>query len=161
MLVDQLVGSLGIEGVGRRMVKVLVDAGYDDLNKLALTTVPELARVEGFGLVRAQAFRDGFDTRKSLILDILAAGVKIVKPEVKAPTSNQLVGQSFCFTGFRDKGLEEAIQMKGGEIKSGVGKGLTFLVCKSLDSGSSKAEKARSLGTKVISGDDLRKMLTE
>jgi DNA ligase (NAD+) len=143
-----IVGSLGINGVGRSMVKLLTDAGWD-LNQMAFATVGDIASIPGFGIERARAFREGFDARVPLIQEILAAGVKIKmdKPEV---TGSSLVGVAVCMTGFRDAQMELEIQANGGLVKSGVAKGLTYLVTKDPSSTSGKAQKARELGVKIV-----------
>lgn len=149
------VGSLGIDLCGRRMVEMLVAAGFDTLKKLDAATVAELSAVAGFGTTKAEAFEKGFSAKKEVMLDLLAAGVQIKEPEVKKPKGSKMKGVSVCFTGVRDAALEAAILEQGGEIKSGVSKGLSILVCKDPSSSSSKSQKARELGTKVVSLQDM------
>lgn len=155
MTLDIFVGSLGIDLIGQRMVEMLVDAGFDSLEKLDAAVVGELAAVPGFGSTKAEAFKKGFEAKKEIMMDLLAAGVTIKKPEVKAPTGSKMKGISVCFTGVRDSALEAEIIAQGGEIKSGVSRGLTILVCKDTGSGSAKAQKARELGTEVVSLQDM------
>ena len=61
---------------------------------------------------------------------------------------------SVCFTGKLDTMSRSEASKKaeaaGFEVKGGVTKGLTFLVSNNIESGSSKARKAKELGTKVI-----------
>lgn len=155
MPLETLVGSLGIDLCGRRMVEMLVSAGFDSLAKLDSATVNDLAGVAGFGLTKAVAFKKGFNEKKPVIFDLLAAGVKLKQPEVKKLAGSKMRGVSVCFTGVRDAALEAEILAQGGEIKSGVSRGLTLLVCKDPSSTSSKAQKARELGTKVVSLQDM------
>ena len=151
MPVEVFVGSLGIDLCGRSMVKVLVDAGFDNLEKLSDVSFVTLSGVPGFGATKALAFRKGFDAKKEIMMDLLAAGVTIKAQEAKAASGTRLKGVSVCFTGVRDSALEDAIRAEGGEIKSGVSKGLTILVCKDPGSTSAKSQKALELGTKVLS----------
>ena len=155
MPLETFVGSLGIDLIGRRMVQMLVEAGFDSLAKLDSATVNDLASVDGFGMTKAVAFKKGFEQKKEVMLDLLAAGVTIKKPEVKKPSGSKMKGISVCFTGVRDAALEAAIVAQGGEIKSGVSKGLSVLVCKDPGSSSAKAQKARELGTEVVSLQDM------
>jgi DNA ligase (NAD+) len=155
MPLETLVGSLGIDLCGRRMVEMLVKAGFDSLEKLDSATVNDLSMVDGFGLTKAVAFKKGFNAKKPVILDLLAAGVTIKQPQVKKLTGSKMRGVSVCFTGVRDAALEAEIIAQGGEIKSGVSRGLSILVCKDTGSGSSKATKARELGTEVVSLQDM------
>lgn len=158
---DTFVGSLGINLCGRRMVGMLVEGGFDTLSKLASASEGQLAAVPGFGTKRAQEFKAGFEARKNQMVDLLAAGVtvKAPAPVVATPTTGGLVGSSFCFTGVRDAALEAEIQKKGGAVKSGVSRGLKYLVCKDPNSGSSKMVKARSLGVMVVSLEEARSLV--
>ena len=155
LTLDYLVGSLGIPLVGRKMALLLIQAGFDDLDKMSQAKVTELAAVEGFGQTKAEAFRQGFDDRKRLILDILAAGVTIKIPEVIQQTSSSMVGEAVCMTGFRDAAMEDAIKAAGGSIASGVSKNTTILVCKDKTSTSGKAQKARDLGLTLLEPADM------
>lgn len=56
-----------------------------------------------------------------------------------------------CFTGFRDSKLEEKIKSLGGIIHKTVTKQTSLVVSSSMDSGSSKEEKALELGIPVVS----------
>jgi len=64
-------------------------------------------------------------------------------------------GQSFVFSGFRDKTLEQALQAKGHEVKTSVSKKVNFLVVKILEETSAKITKARELGINIISRDQV------
>lgn len=73
--------------------------------------------------------------------------------------SSALEGRTVCMTGFRDRGMEEAVVAAGGMVASGVSKHLGFLVAADPDSGSGKASKARSYGVPVIGIDEMNEML--
>lgn len=149
-----LVGSLGIPLMGRSMVKVLVDASFDTLDKLQSATVPAIAAVPGMGQGRAQAFVAGIAAAEVLIARLLAAGVTI-----KAQAVGSMSGKSVCYTGVRCAEQEEAIEAAGGSIKGSVGKGLHFLVAKSKDTSSGKGQKAAALGVEVVTLDEMWKLL--
>lgn len=153
--IHQFVGALGIDMWGQSMVKFIVSAGIDTLEKMEDASVGDIARVPGVGETKAVAFVEGFRRQKKLIDDIIGAGVKI-----KAPvTGGKLSGVSFCFTGIRDKAFAAAIEDAGGQVKGSVGKGLTYLVAKDPKSTSGKAKKARDLGVKVISLEEAKALL--
>jgi len=130
--IADFVGSLGIDLWGRSMVKFIVDAGYDTLEKMEDATVAQIASVSGVGETKAVAFVDGFKRCGKLIDDLLEAGVTVKKPVVGGKLSG---------------------------MKSGVGKNLTYLIAKDPKSTSGKAEKARAQGTKVISLDEAKALL--
>ena len=51
------------------------------------------------------------------------------------------------------------VEENGGIVKSGVAKGLNYLVSDDKDSGSSKMAKAKSLGITLISSSEFLKMI--
>ncbi len=140
-----LVGSLGIPMVGRTTVQSIVDAGYDDLNKMSKATKAQIALVPGVGSSKADAFVEGFWDRLGIITGLLAVGVTYEKPK-----QGPMTGQSFCLTGFRDKQLTAALEAQGATEKSSVGKTLTYLIALDASGTTGKLAKARSYGTKVI-----------
>jgi len=145
------VGSLGIELIGRTMAKTITDAGFDTLNKMSKATPAQIAAIPGVGQTKAEAFCDGF-------WDLLDRGTitgLLKHITVAAKATGTFTGKSVCFTGVRDKQLEAAIEALGGTIKSSVGKGLTMLVCKEVNSTSAKAQAAAKLGTTVVSLDEM------
>ena len=85
--------------------------------------------------------------------------VHIVKPAKIKQATSALANEAVCFTGFRDKLAEAAIIKNGGSIASGVTQKTTLLVMADINSGSSKAEKARSLGIKIISKEKFENWL--
>jgi DNA ligase (NAD+) len=157
--IDLFIGSLGIPLVGRKMTKLLVDAGISDLSAMAKATEAQMAAVPGFGSERARSFRTGFDKRRQLIYDILAAGVSIVEPEEPEVTGDAMKDQAICFSGVRDKEAAAAIAAQGGRVASGVSKNTTLLVLKDANSTSSKAQKARTLGIEIIDLPTMRSRL--
>jgi DNA ligase (NAD+) len=152
---DVFVGSLSIPLCGRRMVALLMEGGLTDMNALSSASVYQLEKIPGFGGTKAVGFRQGFDARKEMILELYGLGLTA---EAYTPPSatGPLAGISVCFTGIRDKTLEAAIVAAGGTLKSGVSGSLNILVTKNPTSISGKAKKARDLGVEVISLDEMR-----
>lgn len=149
------VGALGIPLFGRSMVKVLVDAGYDTLEKLRAMTLNDLSQIEGVGPTKGQAFLYGLIERRDLINRLLDSGIKIKTRN----TTGNMAGKSLCMTGFRDAAMQTAFEAAGGTVKSSVGKGLTYLVAKDAGSGSAKLQKARDLGVTVLTPEEMRRLL--
>lgn len=159
LTLDTIVGSLGIPGVARSVVKFIFDAGYDTLSKMAKVTVSELVAIPNIGPERAASFRKGFDERRNLIASLLAVGIKVVEPVMQTVVGNSLAGTSVCMTGFRDTGMEAKIIANGGTIASGVNKKTGILVAKDPSSTSGKAKVARDLGIRVLSIDEMNALL--
>jgi DNA ligase (NAD+) len=146
---ENFIGGLCIEGIGTSTVKLVIDAGYDDLNKIKAMTISQFANLAGFGVVRAEGFYYGMIENKQRMQDILDAGVKI-----KQKAQGNLNGLSFCFTGTmttpRVK-LQKLVEDNGGSFKKSVGKDLSYLVCEDPNGNSSKLKAAMKNGTKLIS----------
>lgn len=177
---DVLVGSMGIKGIGRSMIRMLMAAGYDTLEKLEVLTFEDIAGrpksvtneyydyeagatvefedtvfeggIPNFGPNRAYNFVTGLPHKMPIIRRLLAAGVRL---KTKSATAGVLSGKTVCCTGFRDKDLVAAVEAAGGMMKDSVGKGLTYLVAKDASGGSSKLQKAREQGTLVVSIDEM------
>ena len=66
----------------------------------------------------------------------------------------------FVFTGIRMKSEESIVESRGGKIASSVSKNTTHLVCRDPYSGSSKLEKAKSIGAKIIGVDEFLKIIS-
>jgi DNA ligase (NAD+) len=152
--INVFVGSLGIPLCSRSVCKMIADAGYDTLEAMGNATEQEIASIPKLGTTKAKAFVTGFKTKIGLISKLLTNGVTI-----KAAATGALVGKSFCMTGFRDAAMAQAIEDKGGIVKSSVTKNLDFLVLKDPSSTSGKARKARAQGTKLLSIADAQAMV--
>jgi len=131
--------------------------------KLALlehfTTKPivdQILEIEGFAEISAQSYIDGYDKFFEFI-NGLPITIQEKKESVKV--SNDLDGMSFVFTGIRRPDLVEVIESRGGKEGSSVSKNTTYLVMKSVGSGSSKEKKAQELGVKVITVQELEEIL--
>lgn len=149
------VGSLGIPLVGRTTAKVLVDAGVNTLKAMSYVSIAEIEGISGIGTAKAQAFVSGFR-------DLLARGVitgLLRHVQVSAQVQGVLTGKSVCMTGFRDSDMETAVEANGGALKSGVSKGLDYLVALDPTGTSGKLEKARQYGTKVVSPAEMWALL--
>jgi DNA ligase (NAD+) len=88
-------------------------------------------------------------SREDEIRRLLAAGIIPVTPE----EGGVLAGLSFCFTGASTLSrpeLTRLVESKGGRALAAVTKELQFLVIADQASTSSKAVKARKLGTNLI-----------
>jgi DNA ligase (NAD+) len=120
-------------------------------------TINDVMSIEGFAEISAKSYVESYDDFFDFIKDL---PITIGKSSENKPKSSQLEGMVFVYTGIRDKESEEIIISKGGRIASSVSKNVTHLVCKDPNSGSSKLEKAKSLGIKIISILELNNMLS-
>ena len=87
-----------------------------------------------------------------------------VIPEKQKVSDGVLAGMSFCFTGamaYKRADLEKMVEENGGEVRSSVSGDLTYLVQADPNSTSSKSEKARKIGTKIITPEEFLEMVQE
>ena len=153
---EVFLGGLSIKMIGQSTIKAIMETGVENLDQFFAMTAADFEKVNGVGPTKAQFLADGLRNNKQLITDILTNGVKI-----KEKVMGNLTGKSFCFTGKAENKrdvLEKLVVDAGGEVKSSVVKGLSFLVLADPNSTSSKAQKARSLGTTLISEQDFIEM---
>jgi DNA ligase (NAD+) len=119
-------------------------------------SIQEVMNIDGIGEILANEYVNNYDIFFNFIKDL---PVTISEKVEVVPMGNDLVDMTFVYTGIRDKNSEEVIVSRGGKIGSSVSKNTTHLVCKDPNSGSSKLEKAKSLGIKIMSLQDLEDFL--
>jgi DNA ligase (NAD+) len=149
---DIFLGALSIPMIGGSTIRAIMHAGCDTLERFGQLKAENFEQVPGVGPTKAKFLADGLLHNQDLILKLLENGVTI-----KAKIQGALTGKSLCFTGsMKNKRpfLEKLAADAGAELKSSVGKGLTYLVIADPNSTSSKAQAARKLGTTLISEDD-------
>jgi DNA ligase (NAD+) len=143
------IAALGIETVSLETAKLLVNAGYDSVAAIAGASLEELSSIPGLGAIKAEKIKDGTGSRLAEIERLAEVGVVPVAPKEGGP----LAGLSFCFSGAHSrprKELHALVEKNGGSVATSVTKGVTYLVLAAEDSNSSKAQKARKLGTEII-----------
>ncbi|MFA5379334.1 MAG: hypothetical protein WC455_26495 [Dehalococcoidia bacterium] len=165
----KFLGALGIDLLGRRRVEII--AKEQGLTTLADWLDEEKLKVIPGDVIR-KSITEGLQKSRSIIDDLLSVGV-IVNPLIPldTPTTTlatiddgvlkdgpkKIAGSTFCWTGTRD--LVDEVIAAGGIQKSGISKGLDYLVQKDATSSSNKTLKAEALGTKIISIETLRAVL--
>lgn len=145
---EVFLGGLSIPMIGQSTIKAIMNAGCETLEKFGQLSATQFEQVPGVGPTKARSLADGLKDNQQLILDILANGVKI-----KDKVMGKLTGKSFAITGtlsIKRAEVEKIIAENGGEMKSSVGKSLTYLIIADPQSTSSKAQSARRMGTTLI-----------
>ena len=145
-------GAISIPTIGQSTIKSIMKAGCDTLTKFGQLGVTQFEQVPGVGPTKAQSLANGLRDNQDLILELLKNGIKI-----KEKIVGKLSGKSFAITGtlsMKRAEVEKMIVENGGEMKSSVGRGLTYLVIADPSSTSSKAQAARKFGTSLISEDE-------
>jgi len=154
---DVFLGSLSIPMIGSSMIRLIMNAGIDNLDKFFQVNVQHLEQIVGVGPVKAKLLVDGLNVNKELIGDLLKNGVKMKEKKI-----GSLSGTTICFTGkaeHKRADLEKMAADAGADVKSAVGPKLSYLVIADVNSTSSKAVTARKLGTKLISEQEFLNLL--
>jgi DNA ligase (NAD+) len=119
-------------------------------------TIDQVMEVEGFAEISAKNFVENYD---KFLIFVEGLPVEIEQKVEVALAGTDLVDKTFVFTGVRRKDLEEVIVSRGGVIGGSVSKNTTHLVMKTKGSGSSKEEKAISLGVEILTVEELEDLL--
>jgi len=152
----KFLAALGVPSLGRTASKAIAKR-YSTVAEVVEADVAGLSAIEGIGETTATSIVDG--------LIAMARDVEALEKvlEIEEPaTGGPLAGKSFCLTGAMSRGRKEIaadIEAAGGEVKSSVGKGLSYLVQADPSSASSKTKKAEKHGVEVISEESLMEMI--
>lgn len=140
-----LAGSLPIfgRGVGKRRMKVLAES-HGNLSNL---TYEKIMETPGFDDITATKIAEAIP----FYIDFLSDLSYYVNVESFIPISGDLNGTVVCFTGVRNKELENVIESRGGKIASSVTKEVTHLIAKDPNGKSTKLDKARKAGVTIMS----------
>lgn len=145
----ELLAGLNIRSLSVKRAEILED-NFGDIETILSLKTKDIVNIEGFEEKLATFITTGFKMKAPLIREILK------HVSIKKKVEGALTGKSFCFSGFRDDDIEKKLKAKGGRIASGVNKKLDFLVVRNKNGTTSKIEKAKDYGIKVVDLDDLQ-----
>ena len=150
--------AFGIEGVGRTASKELC-VRFKSLVEMFADLESASVIKEIIGPVATQSFIDFVDVNMDEIVRLSELGYKLEDDRSQA---GPLSGKTFVITGTMMSGQRDEVQRKieaaGGTCKDSVSKKVTFLV-KGDGAGRNKTAAAEKHGIKIISEDDLYRML--
>lgn len=130
-------------------------AAFGSMDAVMAATVEEIAAVDGFGQVIAEAVHAWFanEQAQDLLARLKAAGLTMEAAEVDRSKEQTLEGQavvvSGTLNGFTRDGAKEAILERGGKSPGSVSKKTLALVV-GADPGASKVTKAEEAGVPVL-----------
>ena len=165
----RFIKALCIPGIGNNIGKILADE-FEDLDTMYRMfspdenepekTIERLKTINGIGQVTAEALvsKEFWEA-----VDALEELVTIAPYEKEAANmSSEYAGKVFVLTGKMEHPRSyyiEKIEAAGAKVGSAVNSKTDFLVIQDVNSQSSKAKKARELGTKLVSPEELENML--
>lgn len=159
----RLIFALGIRHVGEKMAQSLARK-FRDLERLASATEEELMTVEDVGpkVAKSIVFFFRQPENKELIRKLKAAGLNFKEQEETAGI-RPLDGLTFVLTGtlssMTREQAKEKIEKLGGIVASSVSRKTDYLVVG--EEPGSKLQKARELGTKILSEEEFLKLIGE
>ncbi len=157
---SRLIYAFGIRQVGAKAAKILAQK-YKTLDALASASAEELCEIKDIGQVTALYIVDFFSSErgKTLIKELKGSGLNTEEPDLSV--SDLLSGLTFVITGtlptYSRKEAQDIIEKNGGTVAGSVSKKTDYLLAGE-DAGS-KLTKAQSLGTKIISEEELLEMV--
>jgi DNA ligase (NAD+) len=164
---DRLLCGLGIAQIGQVAARQLAEeAGA--LETMLSWTQEQISEhvggIRGFGpkMVDSVAAFLQDPEQRALMNKLGVLGVGRPQPRAEVASDGPLKGMSLCVTGVLSKKREEVcadIRAAGGEVHESVKKTTSYLVAGD-KTGKSKLEQAKKVGTKIISEDELRALLT-
>ena len=155
----RIIYALGIRGVGEVAAQGLANR-FLSLESLSKVTREDLQEIEGIGPNISQAIVDWYENPKNvqLLNKLRSLGIWPLQKITVGFDPQTLEGLTLVVTGtlksFSREKIKEYIQNHGGKVVDSVSKSTDYLVVGE-DAGS-KLEKARQLGIKSISEDELR-----
>lgn len=156
-----LITALGIHGVGEVAAEELA-SHFRDLAELSRAEQVEIEAIEGFGPNTAEAVKKWFSSDKNIgvVEKLRTYGVWPESRSNQTSNSKTLNGLHFAVTGtlddFTREGIRKYIKQFGGKVSDTISNKTNYLVLGK--NPGSKLEKAKSMGIKVITENELRKI---
>jgi len=166
LTLPELLGSLGINGLGKRRVQIIIDKTAGKMDKIENWrdgTLVKLAVEAGVPKI-AKNIQKGLNECSDIIDDLLSV-IELkeeTKEKEKTMTTGKLNGKVFVLTGKFSRVKEEIhqdIRNVGGSTCDSLHKDCHYLVQADPLSTSSKTQKAEKWGIRVIGEDDLMEMI--
>ena len=156
-------------GLGEKKFKLITDAIPNVIDKWIKhkITKADIMTIDGFSDKSSNLFISGMpnfiiwlDIHKMikietvLIEDLSTKSTKLNKSNILNLLNNKFSGMVVVFTGVRNADLEHTITSNGGIIGSTISGKTTMIIAKDASESTSKLNKARDLGIKIINIDD-------
>lgn len=155
--------ALGIPDIGLSRAKSICKNYSNDINKIRNLTFEELSKIDGIGEIIAKEWIDTFNNEDFIKeLELLLKEVNFTDTSID--NNQPLKDLIFVITGSvnnftnRDE-LVEYIETYGGKVVKAISNNVNYLINNDITSTSTKNTKAKELGIKIISENDLMSMI--
>jgi DNA ligase (NAD+) len=160
---EKVLYSIGIRHVGERTARILA-IKLGSMEKIQRAAKEEIEQISEIGPKIAESIYDFFHNKSNIQLleKLKKAGLKFKSAEKdEEQVSSVLQDKTFVLTGTLDKYTREEakdlIEKNGGKVSTSVSKKTDYVLA-GKEAGS-KLDKAKSLGVKVISGEEFEAMM--
>jgi NAD-dependent DNA ligase len=158
----RLLAALSIPMVGESMAELLT-AEFHTIDDLLAASKEKLAKIKGFGPVRAESVHDFLHSTdgQKLFKELRELGLKLTEDAKPSAAGAALAGKTFVVTGTLQKysreEIEERIKSFGGKATGSVSSKTDYVIAG--EAAGSKLDKAKELGIKIITEDDFETMV--
>jgi DNA ligase (NAD+) len=156
----RLLAGLSILTIGVTTAEDLAEE-FETIDNLLSASVAKLTKCKGIGQVRADQISKYFQSPagQKTVQELREVGVKMTHD--KQVKGTQLAGKTLVVTGtlknYKREDIEGLIKSLGGKAVGSVSKKTDYLIVG--DDPSSKLQKARDLGVKVLTEDEFEKLI--
>jgi NAD-dependent DNA ligase len=149
--------------LGDKKLKLILDK-FQNIRPGIKLNISDLIQIDGIAELSARQF---IDNLPKFFIFCEETGIKCThsKSQSKSPVENKkefdkvFRNMTVVFTGFRDKNLEKLITDANGRIVSAISGVTHILIIKNADDASSKVKKAIELGIRIMTKEDVEKLL--
>ena len=156
---DRFINALGIENIGKKSARDLAER-FGSISELMKADEATLVEVDEIGDIVAESITSYFGKHGWLIEKFKEIGID-PKFNVVKPTGGVLTGKKLVLTGtlptLTRTEATELIEKAGGTTSSSVSKSTDYVLAG--ENAGSKLDKARSLGVKIITENELLSMI--
>lgn len=158
---ERFINSLSIKHVGARTAQTLAREFRTPENLMGATS-DDLLQVEGVGEELAQSILGFFgDPERKSVVEALLRQVRIEEEPEPSGENEKIAGKTFVLTGTLSVSREQVkseIERLGGKVVNSVSGKTDFLVS-GADPGTTKLQRARELGTDIITEEHLKSLI--
>lgn len=159
---SRVIYGIGIRNVGIKAAKILA-SNYRTMDNLMKGSREELEKIEEIGPIIAESVVNFFNNKQNVeIIKHLKKNKVKMESVIKKEGDTLLAGKTFVLTGalndFTRADAKERIEELGGDVTSSVSSKTDYVVVG--ENPGSKLKKAKSLGVKILSEEEFKKMLT-
>lgn len=162
--IDRLITGFGIRGIGRQAASELMNH-FKSIHKLKTATYEDLLTVKDMGHISSMAIIEFFSNNDNLetLSRLEQAGVNFESADEPIDMNSSISGLTFVITGtlptMARAEMEELVKKHGGKISSSVSKKTDYLIAG--EKAGSKLTKAQQLGVRVLSEEEVHKLLRQ